>query len=146
VSNATSIFNAARALVGDTLGASYREHPNIMEYTELDSRSLDGGYAVILLDITERNPQVNDLFIQRKLRVTVTHRTYASVDATKVISKLQTVYDKESELIDELRCWVDQSIGLIKIVPNVETTVETFEEEEDSFIVNVLNFDMIYIN
>jgi hypothetical protein len=146
VSNATSIFNAARALVGTTLGASYKEHPNIMEYTELDARSLDGGYAVVLMDITERNPQVNDLFIQRKLRVTVTHRTYASIDAAKVIAKLQAVYDKEAELIDEIRCWVDQSIGLIKVIPNAETTIETFEEEEDSFLVNTLNFDIIYVN
>lgn len=146
MSNASTIFSAARSRLATLLGATYKEHKQLFTTEELDTVSLDNGYSVLLLDSQEKSPQANSIFMQRKVRIVVTHRTYASVDAGKVVTKLATVYDKEQQIIESFRDWCDTSIGLIRFLPSTETAIETHETDEDSFIVNTLNFDILYKN
>lgn len=146
MSNATDIFNGAISRVSTLLGGTYRQHENIFSTEDLSARSLENGYAVVLLAATEKSPQINALFMQRSLQVVVTHRTYASVDAGKVVTTLATVYDKEAEIINSIRCWEDKTIGLIKVLPSTESQIEQLSDGEDSFIVNTLTFDILYQN
>lgn len=146
MSNASLIFDETRTRVQSLLGSTYREHTNIFDTEDLSSRSLENGWSAVLLDVDEKSPQVNKNFIERNLKIVVTHRTYASVDAGKVIVKLSTVYDKEAEIIDSIRCWSDSAIGLIKALPKTTTKVEQMYDGEDSFIVNTINFVILYIN
>lgn len=146
MSNASSIFTEARSKISTLLGPSYKEHTNIFDTEDLATVTLDNGYSVLLIDVDEKSPQVNKNFIERSLKITVTHRTFASVDAGKVIVKLATVYDKEAAIIDEIRCWSDPTIGMIKALPKTTTKVEQMYDGEDSFIVNTLNFVILYIN
>lgn len=146
MSNAATIFSAARSRLATLLGATYKEHKQLFTTEELETVSLDNGYSVLLLDSQEKSPQANSIFMQRKVRIVVTHRTYASVDAGKVVTKLATVYDKEQQIIESFRDWCDTSIGLIRFLPSTETAIETHETDEDSFIVNTLNFDILYKN
>lgn len=147
MSNATDIFNAARTRISTLLGPTYREHPNLFSVDDLDSVSLENGYSVVLLGSTEKAPQANTIFMERKMRVFITHRTYSSDPRDgKMQVALGTVYDKESDVIDDLRNWVDQVIGLIRVLPTTESNIEQRFDEEDSFIVNELNFDILYLN
>lgn len=147
MSNAASIFAAARARIATVLGATYREHTQLFSTEELDTKSLENGYGLLLLDSQEKSPQVNGIFIERKVRVIITHRTYASgVGPGKVVAKLETVYDREAEIIASFREWNDPTIGLIKFLPTSESSIETHETDEDSFLVNTINFDILYKN
>ncbi len=147
MSNCTDIFQAARARLQSLLGSTYKEHTQLFSTEELDTKSLENGYSVLLLDSQEKNPQVNGIFLQRKMRVVLTHRTYSSaVGAGKVVTKLETVYDKEAAVIADFRTWNDSNIGLIKFLPTSESSIETHETDEDSFLVNTINFDILYEN
>lgn len=147
MSNATDIFNAVRTRISTVLGPNYREHPNLFSVDDLDAISLENGYSVVLLDSSERSPQANAIFLERKMRVFITHRTYSSDPRDgKAQVTLGTVYDKESLIIDDLRNWKDTVIGLISLLPTTESTIEQRFDDEDSFIVNELNFDILYLN
>jgi hypothetical protein len=146
LSNAASIHTAAISKLATLLGATYKEHTDIFDTEDLSGVHLENGYSVVLLDLEEKESEGNFLFMKRDLKIVITHRTYAAADATKVKTKLQTVYDKESAVVGEFRVWVDKPIGLIAVLPSTNTTVEKFEGGEDSFIVNTLNFSILYIN
>lgn len=146
MSNVSSIFTAGRSRIATLLGATYKEHTNIFDVKDLSAVSLENGYSLVLLAAKEQNPQVNSIFMQRKLQIVVTHRTYASVDAGKVITSLATVYDKEAAVIDSFRLWEDKTIGLIRVMPTAESEIEQLADGEDSFLVNTLKFDILYKN
>jgi len=146
MSNVSSIFSDAISQVQTILGNTYKQHTNIFSTEDLSTQSLENGFSVVLLDATEKNPQANALFMQRVLQVVVTHRTYASVDATKVVVKLATVYDIETSIITAIRCWDNKPIGLIKVLPTAKSSIEQTANGEDSFIVNKLTFDILYQN
>lgn len=146
MSYAADIFAAARTRISTLLGPTYKEHTDLFEVEDISANTLENGYSVVLLDAEERSPQINAIFMQRTMKVVVTHRTYASVDAGKVIVKLGTVYDKESEIIESLRWWSDDTIGLVKALPTTKTKIEKFAGGEDSFLVNTLEFTILYKN
>lgn len=146
MSFAADIFDEARSRLAALLGATYREHTDLFEVEDINANTLDNGYSVVLLDAEERSPQVNAIFMQRTMKVVITHRTFASVDAGKVIVKLATVYDKEAAAIDSFRTWSDDTIGLIKALPTTKAKIEKFAGGEDSFLVNTLEFTILYKN
>lgn len=146
MSNSSNIFNEARAKLSSILGSTYREHTDLFEIENLSANSLDNGYSVVLLDAEEKSPQVNAIFLQRTMRVVLTHRTFASVNASKVIIKLEDVYNREAEVINEFRSWSDDTIGLIKALPSTKSKIEKFSGGEDSFLVNTIDFTILYKN
>lgn len=146
MSNAASIFNASITKLETLLGATYKRHENFFDYNEQSTVKLDNGFSIIMLDAEEKSPQANTIFLERQLKVSVTHRTFASADAGKVITKLATVYDKEQAIIDDFRVWRDTSIGLIAALPKTNTKIEQLFDGEDSFIVNTITFVIIYKN
>jgi hypothetical protein len=146
MSYAADIFDAARTRLSTLLGPTYKEHTDLFEVEDISANTLENGYSVVLLDAEERSPYINSIFMQRTMKVVVTHRTYASVDSGKVIVKLGTVYDKESEIIESLRWWIDDTIGLVKALPTTKTKLEKFAGGEDSFLVNTLEFTILYKN
>lgn len=146
MSFAADIFNASRTRMATILGATYKEHTDLFEVDDIPATHLENGYSVILLDAEERSPQINAIFMQRTMKVVVTHRTYASVDAGKVIIKLGTVYDKEAEIIESFRTWMDDTIGLVKALPTTKAKIEKFAGGEDSFLVNTIEFNILYKN
>lgn len=146
MSFAADIFDEARSRLATLLGNTYREHTDLFEVEDINANTLDNGYSVVLLDAEERSPQVNAIFMQRTMKVVITHRTFASVDAGKVIVKLATVYDKEAAVIDSFRTWSDDTIGLIKALPTTKAKIEKFAGGEDSFLVNTLEFTILYKN
>ena len=146
MSNSASIFNMARTNIAALLGPTYKEHTDLFEVEDINANTLENGYSVVLLDAEERSPQVNAIFMQRTLKVVMTHRTYASVDAGKVIVTLATVYDKEAAAIESFRAWSDDTIGLIKALPVTKSKIEKFAGGEDSFLVNTLEFTILYKN
>ena len=146
MSNAASIHTASINRLSALLGSTYKEHTDLFKHDDQSSVHLSQGYSVILLNAEERDNQGNYILMRRDMRVKVTHQTYAAADATKVKTTLTTVYDKEKAIIDSFRCWYDKSIGLISCLPATSTQVEEFSDGEDSFIVNTMNFSILYIN
>jgi len=146
MSNAASIQTAALSRLSTLLGATYKEHTDIFDYTNVGAVHLTQGYSVVLLKAEERDNQGNFILMRRDMRTVVTHRTYAAADATKVKTTLTTVYDKEKAIIDSFRTWQDKAIGLIACLPTTNTEIEQSADGEDSFIVNTMNFSILYVN
>ena len=146
MSNAADIHTAAISRLSALLGSTYKEHTNIFDYKDVDAVHLTQGYSVILLGAKERETQGNFILMEREMKVVVTHQTYAVADAGRVKTTLQTVYNKEKAVIDSYRTWIDKTIGLLVCRPATSTQVEQIDGGEDSFIVNTMNFSILYLN
>lgn len=145
-SNASLIHSAAIDRLQSLLGSTYKELQDLFDVDNASANHLEQGFSVVLLSAEEKDAQGNFIGLKRDMKITVTHRTFASVDATKVKTTLQTVYDKEAAVIDSFRCWNDKTIGLLACLPSTNTEVEKIAGGEDSFIVNTLNLSILYIN
>lgn len=146
-SNASLIFDAANVRLQDLLGDTWRPHVNIFTQEEESARTKQNGFSLVLLSGQEKNPTVNAIFLERQMRVTLTHRTFAGNSSSKKVkSTLASVYDIESEVIESMRLWQDASIGLIKVLP--KTSVETAQspDGEDDFLTSTITFTLQYRN
>lgn len=144
MSKASSVMSEVLTLVSSTLGANYSQHVRGFDIETLPVHQLENRYSAIFEEISEDGAKVvGRLVVSRNLVLTVTYRTFQSANDSKSGSVLSTIYTNEEALMLAIR--TNQFSGAMgQVLEVVDSAIEPFAAENESFLKNVIRFRIRY--
>ena len=147
MSVAGDIVNNVSSKIGDLLGSTFTEMPDLFNLENLSTRNLSNGYGVTMLNGGEGEVKIiGDVVIHRTLQIRISYRTFSAIDGAKSKTVLQTLYDNEELILNLILKFPQRPTGLLNILDGTTVAVEPFGDGDDNFLINTITFNCVYHN
>lgn len=144
MSVANDLLTDVLSKVSNQLGATFRELPDLFSTDDLSSRELENGYSAILLDGEEDNQIIGQVTMKRRLVIKISYRTYTTPSGSRTKTVLSTLYTNEEALLNLFLRYNTKPAGFLAMLDQASTDVETYDGEDDKFLINTLTFNATY--
>ncbi len=141
----SGILTDVLSKLSSTLGATFREIPDLFNLHKESTRALENGYSAILTEANnDNNKSISYTTLKRQLIIKISYRTFTRPDGNRTKTVLTTLYNNEETIINKFLLYPSKPTGLIGVIDPVETTVETLTNDEDDFLINTIKFNVVY--